>query len=266
MYPSDKELPRMRSLILGGIALGFMAIVGFSSKARAQDLASADLELVKKLNRPVLLERGIDPNTSLRMFLDRTAKKYGVAIKLDTPAFKAKGVDIENEKVTFDKVAGIPLGLLLELVLKQVRAAYEGKDGLVNVIPAAPERKVQFERLDEKRRNFGAAEIKRKLGSGVTLERGLEKIMFDEAKSYFEDRYDLIIVIDYGSFPRKGAYGPFPKKAGERPPWRRNVSLPIMKDIPLDKVLKQLTDQIDADYEIRDDVVLIVSTKNAPKP
>ena len=228
-------------------------MVGALSVSWAQDPANADL--MKKLNRPATYERGIPFDTSVKDFLDSVSKKFEFTIEIDKDSFKSQGgaKEIEKEKVGFDKSAGIRLGMVLELVLKQAGATYEAKNGVLRIIPISPGKMTVFEPLDATEKDRRVKETRKKLSEPVNLEKGLEKMTFGEARDFFADRYDINIIIDFGAFP---------KKAGEKSPDRRKVELEKTKDVSLLTILKLLTQQIRASFEIRAGTIVIIPQKD----
>src|SRR5262249_22780939 len=89
-------------------------------KAREKALA-----LEKKLNEPITLEKGIDPNTPLKDALEFFSDHYNLTILIDTAAFKEEKAedaagDVEATPVKLPKMSNIALGTALRLLLSQV--------------------------------------------------------------------------------------------------------------------------------------------------
>ena len=66
------------------------------------------------------------------------------------------------------------------------------------------------------------------------------------------DRYDISILVDPGAFKKRGK-----GSVDEKP-----IKLPAQTAVPLDSVLKSILKQVDATYQVRDGVILVVPLKN----
>src|SRR5207253_870140 len=88
------------------------------------------------LERPINF-KGFDGNTPLMDVLEFFEDRYGVAIVVDSSAFKKgkKEVFIEGAPVTLPVQKQVKLGEVLKLLLKQVGASYEVIDGAIIVAP-----------------------------------------------------------------------------------------------------------------------------------
>jgi hypothetical protein len=216
------------------------------SEVRAQN---AQLEkLFAALDRPVLVERGINA-LPLERVLDELRQKHDLEFVIDTEAFERKQnrKDIAKCEVSFEKASGITASLFLDLLLRQMDAGFETRGGKVRIVPATGRHIIYHPAylpgMEERRTKI----MKETLRKQVTLEKGLEEMTFGEAKSYFEDRFDISILVDQARFPKAG------RKLVDR-----SVSLPIMENEPLEQVLKSLTTQLKAAMEIRGGAILIV--------
>jgi hypothetical protein len=77
-------------------------------------------KLTRKLEEPVDLEKGIEPNRLIDV-LDFVADKWDVTIIVDSQAFAAAGIDkVEEVKVTVPAQQNVKLGTLLQQILDQV--------------------------------------------------------------------------------------------------------------------------------------------------
>jgi RNA polymerase sigma factor (sigma-70 family) len=101
----------------------------------------------------------------------------------------------------------------------------------------------------------GFAEIERKynhlrskLSHPVVLEKGLDKMTFGEAKAYFEDRFDLTILVNFAAFPKS-----------DKHPQEKEVQLEKMSGVSLQTALDMFMDQIGGTYVIRTDYVEITT-------
>jgi hypothetical protein len=118
------------------VVLGTIALAGFVPlTARGEDATRA---LIEKLNQPINLDKGIDPNTPLKDALDFLADRHEVTAVIDTNAFKDDGVEkIEAEKVQLPKMNGVRLGTVLRLLLSQLNASYLVRSDYVEIVPTA---------------------------------------------------------------------------------------------------------------------------------
>jgi hypothetical protein len=205
-------------------------------------------KLFTALDRPVIFETGID-----RMPLERAlvilGQKHQLEFVLDVDAFarQQNRKDIAKSNVLFDKVSGIPVSLFLDLLLRQIDAHFETKEGKVVIVPRMKRHALYhppcLPTQEERRRRL----VEAKFRHPVTLDKGLEPMTFGEAKQYFEDRFDLNILVDQGLFP---------KSKGNL--MEHEVALPAMKGEPLEQVLTMLAQQLHAVLEIRGGAVLLV--------
>jgi RNA polymerase sigma factor (sigma-70 family) len=131
----------------------------------------------------------------------------------------------------------------------------EGQDSVVQLgggaAPAAPDRPMNSEvqpltGFAENERKYNL--LRAKLNKPVVLEKGLDKMTFGEAKNYFEDRFDLTILINFAAFPKKNDH-----------PQDMDVQLEKMSGVSLQTALDMLMDQIGGTYVIRRDYVEITT-------
>jgi RNA polymerase sigma factor (sigma-70 family) len=88
-------------------------------------------DLRKKLQQPITLEKGIDPNTPLLDALDFFSDHYGVPIIVETQAFKQEAAlageeesgDVRAVPVALQRMTNVALGSALRLLLLQVPSA-----------------------------------------------------------------------------------------------------------------------------------------------
>jgi hypothetical protein len=251
----------MKSLLRFGQATIALALLASADTACA--LGQANEALVKKLNGPVADGHWLPIKPSLKEFLDCVTKKYGVQIDLHTKEFKApkSGGAIELEKIEFEQLdrtvprqlPTVRIGMALDLVLKQVGATYEPKDGVLHIIPRAAGKKTAFEPLDAQEEKRRDEQTQKMLKTPTSVETGAEPIEFGDMMVFLQDRFDLTILIDYGAFP---------KEAGQIPLSQRPVRLPRKLDDSLENVLKYLSVQIKARPEVHDGIIVIVPQKD----
>ncbi len=97
--------------------------------------------------------------------------------------------------------------------------------------------------------------MKAKLDKPVVLDKGLEKMTFGDAKQYFEDRFDITILVNEAAF-----------KAAESDNQNINeaqVKLDKMSGVTLGTVLRLLTAQFNGTYIIRRDYIEITTPRAA---
>jgi len=97
--------------------------------------------------------------------------------------------------------------------------------------------------------------MKSTLEKPVVLEKGLEKMTFGEAKQYFEDRFDITILVNEQAF--KAA------EAGEPNILEAQVKLDKMSGVSLATVLRLLTAQFNGTYIVRRDYIEITTPRAA---
>ena len=96
-------------------------------------LASGQLR--QRLDQPVRLEFG--KNGPLTDALRSLSQRFDIPILVDTEAFRNDvGInDIENQTVTLPKVEGAKLRMVLRLMLSQVQADFQLRDGVLFILP-----------------------------------------------------------------------------------------------------------------------------------
>ncbi|HLJ91868.1 MAG TPA: hypothetical protein VKU02_01615 [Gemmataceae bacterium] len=120
------------SLLLSGTAClsgsdspsapGAQASAGRLEKAQAVTGAKA---LRDRLAKPITLEAGIQPNTTLKEALEFIGDRMDLTIVLDTQAFKLEGMDsMEGVPVQLPKMVDVKLSTVLRLLLAQLDATY----------------------------------------------------------------------------------------------------------------------------------------------
>ena len=97
--------------------------------------------------------------------------------------------------------------------------------------------------------------LRSKLEKPVVLEKGLDKMTFGEAKAYFEDRFDVTILINDAAF--KAA------DAGAEKISESEVKLEKMSGVSLATVLRLLTSQFGGTYLVRRDYIEITTPRAA---
>jgi tetratricopeptide (TPR) repeat protein len=97
--------------------------------------------------------------------------------------------------------------------------------------------------------------MKAKLDKPVVLDKGLEKMTFGDAKQYFEDRFDITILVNEAAFKAIESDVPNVNEA--------QVKLDKMSGVSLATVLRLLTAQFGGTYIIRRDYIEITTPRAA---
>jgi hypothetical protein len=96
-------------------------------------------------------------------------------------------------------------------------------------------------------------ELEHKLAAKITLERGIaQNTTLGDVLRFLGDRYDVTIGIDYEAFGKKGGDVEDHK-----------VALPKMVGVSLEKVLRQLTAQVNATFVVKNDRIEVTTEKAA---
>jgi hypothetical protein len=197
------------------------------------------------LATPVSLDKGIDPNTPLKDVLEFLSDRHALSIRIDAKAFKGVAVqEIETQPVKLPRFKDVRLGTVLQLVLEQVNATYRIEKDSLLLIPADP-RKLPIERVTSEQVATEKA-LRGKLKRKITLQKGIDAgTSLRDAVDFLADQTQLNI----GIHPK---YGELRGKT---------VELAKTVDVPIETVLHRLLDQVEATYEIRDNLVVIVPRK-----
>jgi hypothetical protein len=97
--------------------------------------------ILKKLLKPINLDRGFDAGTSLKDTLELLSDRHQLTIIIDSQAFldpTGEVGDVEQVPVKLPRIANIPLGTVLRLVLAQVPlgATYLIRNEFIEIVPA----------------------------------------------------------------------------------------------------------------------------------
>jgi serine/threonine protein kinase len=87
------------------------------SISRSQPPASQNLR--EKLNRPVTLDKGIDPGTPFKDTMEFLADRYGIQIVVDRAAIRAVGDDADDREVQLPAMSNVPLEKVIGLLCHQ---------------------------------------------------------------------------------------------------------------------------------------------------
>jgi hypothetical protein len=247
----------MRPIFSPGIQnLVLAAVMAATSSPQAPRQENSLGSLFLALDRPIVFDQGINKRP-LEEILGRLRENINLEFIIDADAFEKKlnRKDIARSKVSFDSVSGMPASLFLDIFLRQLDAHFETRNGKVWIVPMTDQHNVYHPpclRLeDDRRRRVAEA----KLQHPVWLDKGLERMPFDDARCYLQDRFDLTILVDQRLFPKAS------KPVGER-----EIELPVIANVPLEHVLKLLLEQLKADMEIRGGALLIVPREAKKNP
>ncbi|MBY0522595.1 MAG: hypothetical protein K2R98_04330 [Gemmataceae bacterium] len=195
----------------------------------------------EKLDRPINLQFGIDPNTPLKDALEFLADRHDLTFIVDSNAFAAIGVQkVEEQPVQLPKMSGVPIRVVLRLLLSQIKGdVYSGafilKDGHVEVTTtyhAAPQ--LSLWGTPDGRQQIPRVDVD---GHGQAL---------DDALQEMADTTGLNIVIDA-------------RVAGKA----KKQVLTSLTNVPIDTAVRVLADQAELRLVIMDDVLYITSRDNA---
>jgi hypothetical protein len=201
----------------------------------------------KKLDGKVTLDKGLQPGTKLKEALDFFEDRYDLTIRIDEAAFKKAGKEgVGATKVELRKLAGISLKVVLYMVLDQLEATFEVSDHAVRIVPAAKPASLA-ERLRPPRQ-WVRRHLRAKLSDLVTFKEFPDDTTLSEAIEFFEDRYDLTILIDRQAFVRAKILDID----------KQTVKLAAQDKVPLGKALAELLKPVRATFLLRDDFILIM--------
>jgi hypothetical protein len=112
-----------------------MAIVSLSGLAlRAED--AGDDQVRRLLSQGVTLKKGFDPNTPLEDALEYLSDHYQINFVVDVRAFEKNGMeDIKDAPVRIRAIKNVPVARVLQILLQQVKGAYQVRKGCVIIFP-----------------------------------------------------------------------------------------------------------------------------------
>jgi hypothetical protein len=201
----------------------------------------------KKLDGKVTLDKGLQPGTKLKEALDFFEDRYDLAIRIDEVAFQKAGKEeVRATKVELRRLSGVSLKAVLYMVLDQLEATFEVSDHAVRIVPAAKPASLA-ERLRPPQQWYRKP-IRAKLSNLVTFKQFPDDTTLTEALEFFEDRYDLTILIDRQAFIR----------AKVNDIEKQTVKLAAQDKVPLGKALADLLKPARATFLLREDFVLII--------
>jgi hypothetical protein len=223
------------------------ALLGMLATLLSPRLLSAGNPLEEKLDKVISLDKPIDKNTCFQDVVEFLSDRFDLRITIDKEAFK--------KQLQVDNVAELPvhlprvcasLGLVLQILARQVHGTYAVRRDRIEIVPLAKGKRPV--RRDSKQLAELATKIRESLRKPSTLEKGVDTSLKDFVE-FLNDRHDLPIIVDVGAFQRKAK-----AQAIEDMP----IKLPAQKDVSVEKVLEKALKQVNATYEITGGAVLII--------
>jgi hypothetical protein len=206
---------------------------------------------------PISLEKGIDRTTRLVDVLEFLSERTNVTVNLDTAAFRAAGTEaVENQLVALPRIQKCRLETVVWMLARQVGGGVDSRNQSLTILPEARIKAMRLEDQPPPGRARAEKELKAKLESKVSYEKGIDKgTRLSDLLEFLAERHEVIFFVDEGTFADKD------KRVGEK---RMDRVAPI-KERSLSSVLKDILDQqgLRATYQIRGEVIVIRSKKSA---
>jgi hypothetical protein len=193
---------------------------------------SKSAALLKKLNQPITLDKGIDANTPLKDALEYFSDRYELTILVNTAAFKEENVkeDIEAVPVKLPKMTGVALATALRLVLAQLPpkgAAYRVRGDFIEI--------TTFKRMRP------GHHLKQKVAASFT-ERPLEEVLQE-----LSDQSGVSVLLDM--------------RAGDRA--QTALSATFNNDVSLETAVRLLADMADLKAVVMGNALYVTTKANA---
>lgn len=223
------------------VLLGLIALAWSAPDPKVEDSPQVKerkqiRDLQEKLAGTITEAIMIDPNTPLKEALEYFGDKFGMTILIDTEAFRAddEAVRIEDAPVRLPKMQNVSRGLILRLLLSQLRPAggYRVRPGYLEVTTAKrlwPGNWADLERPQV-----------------PTLDLVLDKRPLEEALRELADNNDLNILVDTRVAEK-----------AKKPVTAR------LRGVPIDTAVRLLTDMADLKSVVVDNVIYVTSKANA---
>jgi hypothetical protein len=241
-------------------ATTLLAIAGLLIYTYSGAGARAENKIEKKLSKPVALGNLLEKETSLKDAMELLSKRYDLSIVVDGSAFKEqlKIFNIEQFPVDLRQMRGIPerlqkkpavhLGLIIELLAKQVDGTYEIKRDHIEIVPLQEGKKNPAPALKMSKEE--AEKLDKKLQKPVNLGKGIDRnTPLQDAVEFLSDSSDIVIIVDSSEFKRAAKV----ENVNDLP-----ITLPPQERVPVKQILEQVAKQIKGKYEIKGGAVLIV--------
>lgn len=254
----------------GAAALGHRSEQPEAANAPAQPANSPeppardprDIEVMKKLEHKVNLDKGIDPNTPLKDVFDFLSDRYELPIRIDQEAFTAAGVDaVEKRGVVLPKMVGVSLEALLRRLLRQIEprdgrfTGYRIEKGTLVITPQLLENRP----IDQFPCPPGLPE---RLLRPVRCEEGPFNMSLAEALDRYGKLYGQKLVLDRKAFAAVGE-----PDAAKYPLAGRSRDWDEPREVCLEEILRVILWQVGepgwSSYtRVREDAIEITAAKN----
>jgi hypothetical protein len=228
--------------------LTLLVFIGWAASSRAEN------PLEEKLNKSITLDKGIDRNSRLKDVLEFFTDRYDLPLRLDEGAFKKqlKIDQVGDQPVRLPQLSGVRLGLVLDLLAKQVGGGYEIKNDHVEIAPPSREKKTNPPKSSEEWVR-ASKRTRERLEKPIALDKGIDRnTPLKDALEFLLDRFDVSILVDIAAFPK----GDKEVRIEDTP-----VGLAPQNEVKLAEVLKLLLKQVGASYEIIDGAIIVAPPK-----
>ena len=221
-----------------------IALVFWFAVTPAARAADEDETLKEKLATPVVLDKGIDPNTPLKDALEFFSDRYDLTILIDQAAFQKKKVEkVLDHPVWLPKLRGVRLELLLHLTASQFDGTVEVRMGAVWIVPQA--KPIPLADLMKP----ADPKLKEMLAKKVSFENGIDAgTPLRDALEFIDSQLGQKFLIDFRAFERAKV-----EKIEEK-----LVQLGPTKDVVYGTMLEQLLKPAGATFVLREDMIVVV--------
>jgi hypothetical protein len=222
-----------------------------------------DDKIEEKLNKPVLLDKSLEKETSLKEAMELVSKRHDLNIVINGLEFKKqlKIFNIEQFPVRLEQMRGMPvrlqkkpvihLGLIIELLAKQVDGTYEIKRDHIEIVPLQPGKRNPAPPLKMSKEETG--QLDKKMQKPVSLGKGIDmNTPLQDVVEFLSDSLDIVIILDSSEFKRSAKVD----NVTDLP-----ITLPPQKRVPVKEILEQVAKQVNGTCEIKGGVVVIVPEK-----
>jgi hypothetical protein len=150
-------------------------------------IAEANNQVRAKLAVPINLDKGFDPNTSLRDVLEYLGALRDVTIRINAKAFEEDlGIkEIGQQPISLPPQEAVPLDKVLKAILTQVKGGYLVRSGEIEVTTAVCTRPAAWGQKDFDRRKVPTVDA---LFSRVPLDQALRRLADDSGVTVVLDR------------------------------------------------------------------------------
>jgi hypothetical protein len=206
---------------------------------------SASDDIQQTLLQRITLDGGIRAGTLLKDAMKFLAERYNLNIRVDDTAFQRMGkpspagVKVEARPHLID----VYLASVLQILLEQVDADLEIRNGVIWILPLAKPRPLAA-RLPASAKSF-----RKQLDRRLTLENGIDaNTMLGDAVQYLADKMQVTLYLDSKAFQKLGV-----QNVEEQP-----VKFGKQQGARFAEVLKAIADQVNGTFILRGNLILIV--------